>query len=60
MLGYSKTKIALSQIKQLSQNYTLKMLGYYNPTLGQIVDKPKRWVKNVIKKCNLMAGLVHI
>jgi len=24
------------------------------------MDKPKRWVKNVIKKCNPMAGFVHI
>jgi len=24
------------------------------------MDKPKRWVKNVIKKFNPMAGFVHI
>jgi len=24
------------------------------------MDKPKRWVKNVIQKLNLMAGFVHI
>jgi len=24
------------------------------------MDKPKRWVKNVIKKNNPMAGYVHI
>jgi len=29
--------------------YTLKMLGYFNPNLGQ-VDKHKCWVKNVFKK----------
>jgi len=23
------------------------------------MDKPKRWVKNVTKKCNPMAGFVH-
>jgi len=24
------------------------------------MDKPKHWVKNEIKKCNPMAGFVHI
>jgi len=24
------------------------------------MDKPKRWVKNVIEKCNPIAGFVHI
>jgi len=24
------------------------------------MDKPKRWVKNVIKRCNPMAVFVHI
>jgi len=41
--------------------YTLKMLGYFNPTFGSNMDKPKRWVKNVIKMSfNPMAGFVHI
>jgi len=35
-------------------NHTLKMLGCSN------TDKPKRWVKNVIKNFNPMAGFVHI
>jgi len=42
------------------KKHTLKMLGCFNPALGQM-DKPKLWVKNVIKKkSNPMAGFVQI
>jgi len=33
------------------------MLGYFNPNLGQM-DKPKYWVKNVIKNVN-PTSIVH-
>jgi len=35
--------------------YTLKMLGCFNPTVGEIWTNP-----NVIKKINPMARFVHI
>jgi len=37
-----------------------KMLGCFNPTLGQIWTNPNVGLKNVIKKFNPMAGFVHI
>jgi len=40
--------------------YTLKMLGCFNPTLGQIWTNPNVGLKNVIKTFNPMAGFVHI
>jgi len=40
--------------------YTLKMLCCFNPTSDQIWTNPNVGLKNVIKKCNPMAGFVHI
>jgi len=40
------------------KHYCLKMRGCFNPTLGQIWTKPNVGLK--IKKCNPMAGFVHI
>jgi len=36
-----------------------KNAGLFQPNFGSNMDKPKRWVKNVIKKCNPVAGFVH-
>jgi len=41
-------------------SFTLKVLGCFNPTLGQIWTNPNVGLKNVIKKFNPMAGFVHI
>jgi len=36
------------------------MLGYFNPTLGQIWTNSNNGLKMSFKKCNPMAGFVHI
>jgi len=36
---------------------TLKMLGCFNPTLGQIWTNPNSWFKNVIKNVTQWLGL---
>jgi len=40
--------------------YTLKILGCFNPILGQIWTNPIVGLKNAIYKFNPMAGFVHI
>jgi len=37
-----------------------KNAGLFEPNFGSDMAKPKRWVKNVIKKFNPMAGFIHI
>jgi len=37
-----------------------KNAGLFSPNFGSNMDKAKRWVKNVNKKINPMAGFVYI
>jgi len=37
-------------------SHSKKMLVCFNPILGKIWTNPEHWIKNVIKKCNPMAG----
>jgi len=54
------TSVEWSATYQPITHYTLKMLGCFNPTLGQIWTNPNIGLKIVIKKFNPMAGFVHI
>jgi len=40
----------VSNTKELNFNYTLKMLGCFNPTLGQIWTNPNVGLKNILIK----------
>jgi len=50
----------LNYIFSLSIILHSKNAGLFEPNFGSNMDKPKRWVKNVIKKCNPMAGFINI
>jgi len=55
-------KFLVSLTSIVGNKYILhsKNAGLFQPNFGSNMDKPKGWVKNVIKKCNPMAGFVHI
>jgi len=59
-----KTKIVMFHCvitnKTIVSKLHSKNAGLLQPNFGSNMDKPICWVKNVFKKCNLMAGLVHI
>jgi len=59
MVGKLSNSILYCELANYNM-YTLKMLGCFNPTLGQIWTNPNVGLKNVIKTFNPMAGFVHI
>jgi len=52
----SSTGTTNRRLKPSYSDPTLKMLGCFNPTLGQIWTNPNIIIKNV----NPMAGFIHI